>query len=551
MNNYILEYYQKIKSGEIVVGEYILLLYEMIIKGLEDKSFFYDAKKAKVAIVFIEHFVHHHEGALAPKLIKLELWQKALVSIIFGIVDEDGRRHFREIFLVMARKNGKTLFAAAIAEYCTYCDGEYGARIYFAAPKLAQANLCFDAFCNSIGKEPSLARITKKRRTDIYVKESNSTAQPIAFSAKSSDGFNISAGICDEIASWPASNGLRFYEVLKSSQGARRSPLLLSISTAGYVNDGPYDELMTRSSRVLKGGGREKRLLPVLYIIDDKTKWDDINELQKSNPNLGVSVTVDYLLEEIAVAQDSLPKKAEFLTKYCNIKQNIATAWLKAEHIEPSAGEPIDLTQFAECYCVGGIDLSKSTDLTSACVVIEKDGKLNVISHFWLPTEKLQEATARDKLPYDIYLQRGFLSLSGENHVNYKDVFLWFVELVEKYRILPLKVGYDRYSSTYLVDDMKEYGFHMDDVFQGFNLSGVLREFEGILKDGRITIGNNALLKAHFYNSAIKTEVEQDRWKLVKLSPTDHIDGMAALIDALTVRQKYNDEIGAQLKNKR
>ena len=549
MNNFIFEYYQKIQDGSEIVGQWIKLWYEYIVRGLEKGSFFFDSKKAGKAIRFIETFCRHHEGALAPQLIRLELWQKALVSVLFGIIDGDGYRQFREALVVIARKNGKTLLAAAIAAYCAFLDGEYGGRIYFAAPKLEQAALCYDAFYQMIDKDPELAPMAKKRRSDIYIADSNTSAKPLAFSAKKSDGLNISLCIADENASWPGDQGLKFYEVIKSSFGARRQPLLLSISTAGYINEGIYDELMKRATRVLKGDSKERRLAPFLYIIDDIGKWNDINELKKSNPNMGVSVSVDYLLEEIAVAEGSLSKKAEFLTKYCNIKQNSSQAWLSTKAVEKCSGKPICLDDFRNTYCVGGIDLSRTTDLTACTAIIEKDGKMYVFAKFFLPAEKLEEATARDGLPYSAYIKRGFLKLSGDNFVDYHDCFDWFKMLVEEYQIYPLQIGYDRYTAQYLVQEMEQYGFHMDDVFQGYNLTPVIREMEGQMKDGIFDIGDNDLLKVHLLNMAIKSEAESGRSKLVKMNVSDHIDGGAALLDALTVRQKYYAEIGEQLKN--
>lgn len=549
MNNYILEYYQQIKDGSIIVGKWVRLVYECIVSGLEKKDFFYSQKKANAAILFIENFCHHHEGALAPGLIKLELWQKALVSVIFGILDKDGNRQFREVFCVVARKNGKTLLAAAIAEYCTFLDGEYGGRIYFAAPKLEQANLCFDAYYQMILKEPELDKLTKKRRTDIYVQQTNTTAKSLAFSAKKSDGLNISCAICDECASWQGDQGLKFYEVIKSSFGARKQPLLFAMSTSGYVNDGIYDELIKRSTRFLLGDSREKRLLPVLYMIDDIDKWNDINELRKSNPNLGVSVTVDYMLEEIAVAEGSLSKKAEFITKYCNIKQNSSVAWLSSQTIEEAAGDTLKLEDFKDSYCVAGIDLSQTRDLTACTAVIERDGELYVFAQFFLPAERIDEATQRDGLPYNIYIQRGLLTPSGDNYIDYHDCYNWFTMLVEKYQIFPLQVGYDRYSAQYLIQDMKAYGFQMDDVYQGENLYPVILETEGLLEDKKIHIGDNDLLKIHLLNSAIKMSTERGRGRLIKVNPSAHIDGCAAMLDAMCVRQKWYSEYGEQLKN--
>ena len=548
MINYIYEYYQKICDGSIVVGKWVRLVYDIIIDDIKNKKYTYDAKKAKKAILYIENYCRHHEGELAPQHLKLELWQKALVSCIFGLVDDDGNRHYREIMVIIARKNGKSLLASAISSYMLYLD-DYGARVYFVAPKLQQANLCFDALYQMIKKEPELSRMTKKRRTDIYVDSTNSSAMPLAFNAKKSDGLNVSFGCCDEISSWSGDAGLKQYEVLKSSVGARRQPLLFSISTSGYVNDSIYDELMKRATRFLLGDSKESRLLPFLYMIDDIEKWNDINELQKSNPNLGVSVSVQYLLEEIAIAEGSLSKKSEFITKYCNLKQNSSLAWLSSKVVNASMCNALSLDDFRGCYCVGGIDLSQTTDLTCANVTIEKDGILYVFAKFWLPEAKLEEAIARDGIPYDVYIKRGILATSGENFVDYHDCFDWFRMLVEDYEILPLQIGYDRYSAQYLVQDMKTYGFHMDDVYQGDNLWGVIQETEGLLKDGKIKIGDNYLLKIHLLDTAIKMSLERGRGRIIKVNNNSHIDGVASLLDSMTVRQKWHNQIGEQLKN--
>lgn len=550
MENYILKYYQFIKDGRVTVGKWVQLIYEYIVRGLESGEFRYDAKKARSAIKFIESHCHHSEGELAPKLLKLELWQKAIISCIFGIVDEKGNRQFREVVVVVARKNGKTLFASGIMQNMLYNDGEYGAKVFCVAPKLEQADLIYQAFWQSTQLADDLAPpYTKSRKSDIYVAATNSSVKKIAFNARKSDGFNPLCVVCDEVASYPGDKGLKQYEVMKSALGARRQPLILSISTSGYENDGIYDELIKRSTRFLMGDSKERRLLPFLYMIDDVEKWNDISELQKSNPNLGVSVSADYLLEEIAVAEGSLSKRQEFLTKYCNIKQSSCSAWLQAQVVEKASGDALDLTKFRDCYCVGGVDLSQTRDLSACVAVIEKAGRLYVFSKFFLPSQRIDEATARDGIPYDIYLKRGQLALSGENYIDYRDCFNWFRELVEKYGVLPLKVGYDRYSAQYLVQEMKQYGFHMDDVFQGDNLWPVITETEGLFLDGKIDIGDNDLLKVHLLNTALKMNAERGRGRIVKIAPRDHIDGTAALLDAMTMRQKYALEIGAQLRN--
>ena len=563
MDNYILEYYQNIKDGSALVGKWIKLLYEQIIHGIEDGTYVYDAKKANKAIEWIEKYCHHTEGEKAPQRLRLELWQKALLACMFGLCDpNNGKRQFREVFLVVGRKNGKSLFASAIANYIFFEDGGFGARVYCVAPKLDQADIIYNDIWTMITLEADLLQnkdvpleaqpnTARHRMTDLYIESSNSTVKKIAFSAKKSDGFNPSLCICDEVASWQGDAGLKQYEVMKSGMGARPEGIMLACTTSGYQNDSIFDELLKRSTRFLLGESKESRLLPFLYMIDDLDKWNDINELRKANPNLGVSIPVDYLLEEIAIAEGSLSKKVEFITKYCCQKQNSSTAWLSTQTVQKCMAKDIQLTDFAHSYCVAGIDLSQTTDLTSACVVIERNGILNVFSKFWLPSEKIDEAQERDGVPYRIYVERGLLEPSGDNFVDYHDCFNWFVELVERYEILPLVVGYDRYSAQYLVQDMKNYGFMCDDVYQGDNLWGVMQEAEGLMKDGKVCIGDNDLLKMHFLNSAVKMSAERGRGRLVKVSPTAHIDGMAALLDALTVRQKWYAEYGGRLKNER
>lgn len=568
-DNWIYAYYQKVKDGSVAVGRYIELILDYLIRGLEEKSFFYDQKKANNAIEWIESHAFHTEGKLAPNPLKLELWEKAFIASLFGVVDSEGKRQFREAVLIVARKNGKSLLAAAIAKYEWWIDGGFGAKIYNIAPKLDQADIIYNSIWQMTLLDPEYQALKeelsekdmhnkkvkddsvlpKHRMSDLYITATNSTVKKIAFSAKKSDGFNPSLCVCDEIAAWEGDQGLKQYEVMKSGMGAREEGILLSCTTAGYINDSIYDEIFKRSTRFLLGDSKERKLLPFLYVIDDIEKWNDINELRKSNPNLGVSVSVDFMLEEIAIAEGSLSKKAEFICKYCNLKQNSSLAWLPANVIESMYSDPISLDDFRSCYCVAGIDLSQTTDLTSACIIIEKNGELYVFSKFWLPNEKIDEAIARDGLPYNIYIQRGLMAESGDNFVDYHDCFEWLRMLVEEYEILPLVVGYDRYSAQYLIQDLNQYGFVTSDVYQGDNLWPVLQEMEGLFKDNKVHIGDNDLLKVHLFNSAIKMNAERGRGKLIKLNPNDHIDGVAALTDAFCVRQHDWDKYGERLQN--
>lgn len=549
MENYIRIYYQMIKDGRANVGKWTRLLYEYIINGLEDGLFFYDNEKAHRKIRWIETHTHHVKGKWAPKTIKLEIWQKAALSCMYGIVDENGLRQFREVLWLLGRKNGKSSIAAGVIGDAVFDDDEYGADVFCVAPKVDQADIVYEAFWQSVLLDDELKELAKPKKGYKYVPSTNSSIKKIPFSAKRSDGYNPHLGICDEIAAWPGEQGLRQYEVMTSALGSREQPIIFSITTAGYISGGIFDELLLRATRVLLGDSKERRFLPIIYMIDDVGKWNDINEVIKANPNIDVSVSRDYLLEQIAIAEGSPSKKAEFLCKHCNVKQNSSLAWLPINAVEDISGEPIDMEMLRGSYCVCGLDLSQTTDLSAAVALVEKDGVLYVVSHFWLPSEKIEEATERDGVPYNQYIQKGYLSESGDNFIDYHDIYQWFVDLIEKYELYPLQTGYDRYSAQYLVSDMKSYGFHMDDVYQGDNLWGVLQEMEGIIKDRKLYIGDNALMKIHLLNAAIKMNTERGRGKLVKINPTGRIDGTAALSDAFCVRQKWYSEIGGQLKN--
>ena len=567
-DNWISAYYRGIEDGTYHVGKWIKLVYDYLMKGLENDEFFFNAERANDAIEWIEKHCFHTEGPLAPNPLKLEVWQKAMLSAIYGIVNKDGNQRFREILLVVARKNGKSLLSSSVANY-TWKQAGYGARVFCVSPKVDQADIIYNCIWNMTQLDPEWqklkalsqekdtqhrklyddSKLARHRQTDLCIPGDNATVKKVSYFSRDLNGYNPSVTIADEIAVWDGDRGLKAYEVMRSAMGARPDSFIMACTTSGYVNDSIYDELVKRATRFLLGDSKERRLLPFLYMIDDIDKWNDVEELKKSNPNLGVSVSVDYMEEEIAVAEGSLSKKSEFITKYTCLKQNSSMAWLESKAVEDMGGPPLKLEDFRNSYCVGGIDLSQTTDLTSCCVVIERNGQLFVFSKFFLPAERIQDAIQKDGVPYDIFMQRGLLQASGQNFVDYHDCYNWFVELVEKWQILPLQIGYDRYSAQYLVQDMTAYGFHMDDVFQGDNLHGVIQEVQGLIEDRRIHVGDNDLLKSHLLNSAVKVSVERGRGKLVKLRPTLHIDGTAALLDAMTVRQKHYGEIGEQLKN--
>ena len=552
----ILQYWNEIITGGINVGKWIRMLYDVILQGLTEHKWFWNQKLADNALGFIERYCHHYKGKLAPQRIKLSLWERATISLIFGIVDDQARRQFAEVLLVIGRKMGKTLLVAAIATYMAYAAGEYGSEIYFLAPKIDQADLCYSALEYNVHAEPELDVITKSTKyRGLVIGETNTTIKKLAFSSKKSDGYNPMFYAADEGAAWPGVAGIRQWEVMVSGTGAREEPLGMLFSSGGYENEGIFDEMFKRGTGFLMGHSREKHLLPIIYMIDDPDKWDDLEELEKSLPGMGESVTKEFIQREITTAHESIPKEIEFKTKYCNLKQSMSTAWLKAEAINKMFGWRKPMEELKGKYCVGGIDLSQVIDLTAAGFICEIDGILWTKAHFWIPKNRLEEATKRDGVPYEIYIRKGFLSLSGEEHVDYNDVLKWFMDLVKKYKIYPLMTGYDRWSAMELVQAMNGKKFKTDSVTQGFNLTNVADMFESLLREGKIRdMDDNDLLKIHLADSAMKMESGTDRAHprkmLVKISNKAHVDGTAMLLDAMAMRVFKWDQLGSRLMNK-
>ena len=553
----ILQYWNEIVTGGVTVGKWIRMLCEVILQGLSEHKWFWSQKLADNAIGFIERYCHHYKGKLAPKRIKLSLWERFVISLIFGIVDDAARRQFTEVLLVIGRKMGKTLLVAAIATYMTYAAGEYGSEIYFLAPKMEQADLCYSAMEYNVHAEPELESITRSTKyRGLVIGETNTTARKLAFSSKKSDGYNPMFYGADEGASWPGVAGIRQWEVMASGTGAREEPLGMLFSSGGYENEGIYDEMFKRGTGFLMGHSREQHLLPIIYMIDDPEKWDDLEELEKSLPGMGESVSREFIKKEIVTAHESIPKEIEFKTKYCNLKQSMSTAWLKAEDINKMFGWRKPMEELKNKFCVGGYDLSQVVDLTAAGFICEIDGILWTKAHFWLPKNRLEEATKRDGVPYEIYIRKGFLSLSGEEFVDHNDVLNWFMDLVKKYKIFPLMTGYDRWSAMELNQKMNEKHFKTDSVTQGFNLTNVIDTLEGLIREGKVRdMDDNDLLKIHMADAAVKMESAGERAHprrmLVKISNKAHVDGAVTLLDAMAMRVFKWDKLGSRLQNKR
>ena len=528
--SFILEYIDAIQTGEIVTSKRVKSVYSQLANDIRVSTgqYVFDEAKAQRPIKFIERYCKHSKGDFAGKPVKLELFQKAFIEAVFGFVDrETGLRKFKESFFLVGRKNGKTTLLSCLALYMATCDGEKGAEVYTVATKYQQSRILFDESYNMVKQSPELARRFKKRKTDLYYPLTMSKIQPLACRSQTMDGLNASFCVVDELHGITDYN---VYPVLQQATTARQQPLIISITTAGTVREGIYDTLYEYASGVADGKISDTHYLPILYELDKDDDWTRPEVWQKANPALGNIKPRETLAELVERAKVSPKERTEILTKQFNLRQNPRGAWLTFEDIENP--ETFELESFRGSYCIGGVDLSITTDLTAAALLFVRGEKKFAFPMFWLPSERLTEHIETDKIPYDIWQRRGLVRLCEGNTISYHDVARWFVDTVKEYSLYPAWVYYDNYSSRYFVDEMTGYGFHMIRCQQGYKtLSLPLQMLGADLQKKLVNYGNNPVMKWCLSNTGIQTDRNGNIVPIKSQSSKQRIDGLAALLD--------------------
>ncbi|MBQ6739062.1 MAG: terminase large subunit [Synergistaceae bacterium] len=527
--NYIGEYLSDIKAGRIVTSKRVIELYQRLEHEIENPTrYHFDERKASRPIEFIERFCRHSKGEFAGRPFELLPFQKAFISALFGFVDERGKRRFREAFFYMARKNGKSALLSAIALYCLIADGEAGAEVYSVATKKEQARLIFDEALNMIKQSPELSKILKKRKTDIYCEKTFSKFQALGKNFDTLDGLNASLVIIDECH---AIKDRELYEVMKQSQSARSQPLLITITTAGTVRESIFDSLYSYSCDIVDGKITDDTFLPVMYELDGKEEYKNPSMWVKANPAIGKLKSISDLTVKVKRAENSPADLNGLLCKDFNVISNVNSAWLSWEAINNT--EIFDIDKFKECYAIGGVDLSLTTDLTCATLLLmDNTEKRYVVQQYWLP-ESTYNDRMNDKIPYDKWHEQGLLRLCNGNTINPSDVAKWFVEMYKERQIIPLYIYYDSYSARYFVDEMEGYGFNMVRCIQGAKtLSQPLERLGADLTAKKINYNNNPLLKWCLCNTCITEDRNGNILPVKRRNHIYRIDGLASLLDA-------------------
>ena len=546
MSNYITDYYAAITTGAEVVSDKVRRTYKHLVDKLndQDSEYRFDENEAKYVIEFIERFCCHSKGKWAGQRVVLELWQKALLSALFGFKHKDtGIREYRELMLLIGRKNGKSLLASALGVYLQIADGEGGPEIYSVATKKDQAKIIWSEAVRMIKHSPELRQHAKCLVSKITTGFNNGTFQPLGSDSMTLDGLNVHGALIDELHAIKDRN---LYDVVIDGMSARTQPLSIITSTAGTIRDNIFDLKYDECKRIIDGyddpnGYHDETVLPIVYELDSRSEWTDPACWKKANPGLGTIKNYETLANKVKRAKANPLLVKNLLCKDFNVRETAAQAYMTFEELNNEA--TFDMAALHPRYGIGGVDLSQTTDLTCATMLfqVQGDPTIYVKQMYWIPEELFEQRIAEDNVPYDVWRQQGLLQTSPGNKIDYRLVVQWFQELQANEDIYLYKAGYDKWSATYFVQDMEEkFGKPiMDPVAQGaMTLSAPMKALKSDLASKKVNYNNNPILKWCMANVSV---VEDRNGNIVpcKTNSRNRIDGFASLLDAYVSYLRY------------
>lgn len=537
--NYIETYYNLVKSKKKIVSKKVRKQLEKLMEDMsKSEKYHFDIDKANRPIEFIEKFCKHSKGKWAGKPVILDLWQKVIIQAIFGFVDDDGNRKYREVLIIVARKNGKSTLLSAIALYMLFADKEGGAQVCCVASKKDQAKIVFNEAKNMVAQSPLLSKHIKKRKSDLYVPVNFSTFEPLASDSNTLDGLNMHCGIIDELHSIKDRN---IYDVSKQSMGTRTQPLLFMITTAGFVRESIYDDMYAYAENVLNDTVEDERFLAFIFELDERKEWTNSKCWEKANPGIGTIKSIEYLQENVQRGKDDKMFIPTLLTKDFNIRETGVGSWLTFETIDNK--ETFDINNFKNTYAIGGVDLSSVGDLTCASCLFRKNGKFFLLQMYFIPEERAEQKQKEDNVPYKIWKELGYIRFCSGNKVNYSDVTAWFIELRDVYGIYTLWIGYDSWNAQFWVEEMKQNGFVLEEVIQGAKtMSAPMKTLATDLEAKKINYNNNQITKWCLTNTRIEVDKNDNIRPVKGKNSKQRIDGTVSLIDAYVVYQRHYED---------
>lgn len=533
----------------LVVSDKIRRTYSKIINDLtHPDEFFYSARRANHVLEFAENFCHHSKGKAGGQLVELELWEKAMLATIFGFVDNSGLRKYQRAVLIIGKKNGKSLLASIVGLYLLVADGEAGAEVYAAATKKDQSKIIWSESKRMVNKSPFLKKKIKTLVSELSTEFNDGTFKPLSSDSDTLDGLNIHGGLMDEFHQWK--NGRPLYDIIADGITAREQPLIFMTSTAGVIREDIYDDIYDEAKRTINGYGdengyRDERSIFFVYELDNRKEWTDPDCWEKANPGLGTIKNKKILEEKVEKAKMNPKQVKNLVCKEFNIPETTSEAWLTFEQLNNT--ETFDIDKLKPRYFIGGADLSSTTDLTAAKAIfkVRNDERLYVISMYWIAEDLVEKKVKEDRIPYDLWIEQGFVRTCSGNKVHAKYVTKWFEEIKEKYDIYPLYIGYDAWSANYWVEEMQNiFGESvMIPVRQGKKtLSAPMKSLGADLSAHKVVYNNNPVDKWCLANTAYDEDRNGNIQPTKTSKSTRRIDGTAALLDAYVVLSDKSEE---------
>lgn len=548
--NPILLYWKEIQSGREIVCRKIRKIYEKLVYDIEHPGeWHYSCARGKHIIEFAENYCRHSKGKFGGQPVRLELWEKAMLAAIFGFIDNQGLRKYREAILIVAKKNGKSLIASIVALYMLVADGEHGPEVYAVATKKDQAKIIWLESKKMVRKSPSLKKRIATLVAELRSDFNDGTFKPLSSDSDTLDGLNVHCVLMDEVHQWKSGKAL--YDIMADGVTAREQPLIMITSTAGTIREDIYDQKYDEASAIIDGYFREdaytdERVIAFVYELDARNEWTNEKCWKKANPGIGTIKNIGTLRDKVKKAMQNPALVKNLVCKEFNIPETSSEAWLTAEQAENK--ETYELAELKPRYGIGGVDLSRTTDLTAAKVIfrVPGDEHIYVLSMYWIPEDLVEKRIKEDHVPYDIWIEKGYVRTCPGNKIRYKDITKWFWEVQNIDDIYLYKVGYDSWSASYFIDDMEEiFGKIMVPVIQGKKTeSAPLYAMAADLEKNIINYNNNPVDRWCLFNTAIDKD-KNGNISIVKTSvPTRRIDGTAALMDAYVV---YSDNLSDYL----
>ncbi|MBO5700366.1 MAG: terminase large subunit [Bacteroidales bacterium] len=523
------QYAQDVLQGRIVRGQSLVDACERYYRDKKealDKGFYLDIKAGEMPVNFIQS-LKHTKGVWAGRPLLIEPWQTFLLFNLFGWKRADGRRRFRTAYIEVARKNGKTALAAGIALYGLFAEQLARAEVYSVATTRDQAKLCFND-AQAIVKATALSKRLKVWRDSISYEKTGSFFKALSADYGVHDGSSPSTVIVDEFHAHPNTGML---DVMRSGQGARENPMNFIITTAGFNKNYPCYAFRNNAKNVMKGVTTDDTLFVMIFEMDEGDDWLDPKNWAKANPNLGVSVDIDWLAEQVQDAQNRPEAVVNVKTKNLNMWVDAEDTWiLDNKWMESSVEEDDSMLQGMDCW--GGLDLSNVSDITAFVLIFKDDeGRLYLKPYFWIPEDTLKDKIAKENVFYAEWVQKGYVKVTPGNVVDYDYIRADIDKIADEYNVM--SIAYDRWNSSQMVINMQSDGFTMSPFGQGYgSMSAPTKEFEKMVLQGKVEHFGNPVLRWMMSSVAIQRD-PAGNIKPDKRKSSQKIDGVVASIMAL------------------